>query len=62
MNSLDKYNENYNVVDDLRTNMYVSSKTKYINVKVFNIIPRLNELKALVKHVYDFMRLSMQIL
>ena len=42
--------------------MYVPSKTKYINVKVFNIIPRLNELKASVKHAYDFMRLSLQIL
>ena len=62
MNSLDKYNGSCNVVDDLCTNMYVPSETKYINVKVFNIIPRSNELKTLVKHVYEFMRLSMQIL
>ena len=30
---------------------FLSSKTKYSNVKVFNIITKLNETAALVKHI-----------
>ena len=40
-----------NAVDDLSTKIYVPSKTKGINVKVFNMITRINEDKALIKHI-----------
>ena len=34
---------------------YVSSGTKDVNIKVFNMITRINEAKTLVKHIsYDY--------
>ena len=55
MISLDKCNGSCNAVDDLSTNIYIPSKTKDINVKVFNMITRIIEAKTLVKHIlYDF--------
>ena len=54
MISLDKCNGSCNGVDDLSTKIYVSSETKVINVKVFDMIRRINEAKTLVKHFsYD---------
>ena len=38
MISLDKHNGSYNAVYDLSTKMCVPSKTKDLNVKIFNII------------------------
>ena len=52
MISLDKCYESCNAVNDLSTKICVPSKTKDVNVKVFNMITRINEAKTLVKHVY----------
>ena len=38
MISLDKCSGSWNSIDDLSTKTCIQSKTKYINVKVFNII------------------------
>ena len=43
MFSLDKCSEKCNSVDDLYTKRCVSSKTKDINVKVFNMITNKNQ-------------------
>ena len=60
MISLGKCNGNCNVVNDLSTKIYVPSKTKYVcvpieindvDVRVVNMIMKLNETKTLVKHV-----------
>ena len=41
--------------DDLSTKLFVLNETKNVNAKVFNIITRINEVKALVKHIsFDF--------
>ena len=50
MISLDKCSGNCNSVDDLYTKTSVPSKTKDINVKVFNMITNKNETKKVVKH------------
>ena len=49
--SLDEWNGNCNAVNDLSTKICVPSKTKDVNVKVFNMITRLCEAKTLVKHI-----------
>ena len=46
----DKCNESCNDVDDLTTKMCVPSETKDVNVKVFNTITRINEVKTFIKH------------
>ena len=51
MFSLGKCSGSCNATDDLSTKIKVPSKTKYINVKVFNMIKRINEAKTLVKHI-----------
>ena len=51
MISLDKCNGSCNVVDGLSTKMCVPIKTKDINVKVFYMIIRINEVKTLVKYI-----------
>ena len=52
MISLDKCNGSCNTVDDLSTKACVPSKTKDVNVKVFNMITNRNKAKALViKHI-----------
>ena len=51
MISLEKYNGSCNVVDELSMKIWVPSETKDINVKVFNMITRINEVKTLVKHI-----------
>ena len=49
---MDKCNESFNVVDDfLSIKICVPSKTKDVNVKVFNMLTRINELKNLAKHI-----------
>ena len=52
--SLDKYNGSCNAVDDLSTKIYVfpvPSKKHDVNVKVLNMIARINEIKTSVKHI-----------
>ena len=51
MIGLDKFNGSCNVADDLSTKICVPSKTKHINLKVFNMIARIYEAKTLVKHI-----------
>ena len=54
MISLDKCNWSCNAVDDLYIKICVPSKTKDVNVTVFNMIANINESKTLVKHIsYD---------
>ena len=48
---LDKCNVSCNAVDDLFTKIYVISKAKDVNVKVFNIMKKRNEEKTLIKHI-----------
>ena len=47
---LDKYNRNCNPVNDLSMRICVPSKTKDVNVKVFNMIRKGNEAKTPAKH------------
>ena len=51
MTSLDKCVEQCNAFDDLPTKICVSSITKDVNVKVLNMVTRMNEAKALVKDI-----------
>ena len=48
---LDKSNGTCNTVYALCTKICVPSKTKEVNFKVFNMITRRNEAKALVKYI-----------
>ena len=41
--SLNKCSGNYNATNDLYTKICVRSKTKDVNVKAFNIVPKSNE-------------------
>ena len=50
MVSLGKCNGSCNAIDDLSTKICVPSETKDVNVKVFRMITRINEVKSLVKH------------
>ena len=50
MISLDKCNGSYNVVDNLSTKICVPNETKDVNVKVFNMIARINQ-KRWVKRI-----------
>ena len=47
--SLNKCNGSCNIVNELYTKICVSSKTIDINVKIFNMIKKINNAKALVK-------------
>ena len=49
--SLDRYTGSWNSLDDSFAKICVSNKTKDVNVKVFNIITKLNEEKTLLKHI-----------
>ena len=54
MISIDKCSGSCNDVDDLSTKRCASSETKDVNVTVFNMITKINEIKTLVKHIsYD---------
>ena len=48
--SLEKFNESCNAVVDLSTKICVLGETKDVNVKVFNMVPSINEIKT-VKHI-----------
>ena len=52
MVSLDKCNGSCNAIDGLSTKICVPSETKDVNVKVFRMITRINEVKSLVKHFF----------
>ena len=50
--SLDKCNGNCNkAIDDFSGKVCVPSKTEGVNVKVFNMMAKINETKVLVKHL-----------
>ena len=51
MISLDKCNGACNVIDNIPIKVCIPSKTKDVNVKIFNIITRIKEVKTLVKHI-----------
>ena len=44
--SLDKCNESRNAIDDSSTKICILSETKGVNVKVFNMITRINKTKT----------------
>ena len=51
MISIDKYKGSCNTVLDLSANVCVPSKTKEVNVNVFNIITKINEAKTNIEHI-----------
>ena len=51
MISLGKCNESCDSVDDLSWKICFPNKTKSVNVKVFNMITKINETKTLIKHI-----------
>ena len=51
MISLHKCYGSCNAIDHLSTKICVPSKTKYINVKLFNLIAKINKAKIPVKHI-----------
>ena len=51
MISLDRCNWSCNTADDLSTKKCLSSETKDVNVKVFNMITRIKKAKKMVKHL-----------
>ena len=51
MISLDNSNIRCNVIEDLPTETCVSSETKDVTFKAFNIIATINDVKSLVKHI-----------
>ena len=51
MITLDKCGASYKYVGDLYTKICFPSKTKDVNVKVFNMITNKNEAKTIIKHV-----------
>ena len=54
MISLDKCNGSCNVVNDLSKKICVPSETKDVNIKVYNMITRINKAIAMAKHIpYD---------
>ena len=46
MISLVKFNGSFNAVNDLSTKTCIPSKTKNVNVKVFDMITRINDAKC----------------
>ena len=48
--NLDRCVGSYNTLNDLSTKVCVLNKTEDLNLSVFNMIPRINELKTLAKH------------
>ena len=51
MVKLDRCNGSYNNLDEPSGRRCVANKTEDINLKVFNMITRINESKTLTKHV-----------
>ena len=58
MISVDRFFGNCNVVYDLSMKICVSSKTNDINIKLFDIIARINETKTLVKHTLTYFNMA----
>ena len=55
MVSSNRCNENYNTLDDLSGSFCVPNNAKDVNVKVFNMITKINESKLSGKHtLYDW--------
>ena len=52
MVSLDKYSGGCNYSNDLSSKIRVSSKTKDINFKIFNMITNINEVKTFKSKFY----------
>ena len=48
---LDRYVRSCNTLNDLSDKLYASSKTKDLNLSVFNIITGINESKSLTKNI-----------
>ena len=51
MTSLGKCNGSCDVLDDLSAKICVPSKIKDGSIKIFNTITRINQVKALIKHI-----------
>ena len=49
--SLDRFNGTCSTVEDLPAKIFVLNKTKAKHVEVFNMVTRINESKALLKHI-----------
>ena len=49
--NLDKYAWSYNTLDDLSSRICVPNETEDLNWHVFNMITRINQSKALMKHI-----------
>ena len=54
MVSWDRSTGSCNTLDDLSGKICVPNKTQNVNLNVFNLVTRINEVKALTKHIsYD---------
>ena len=51
MVNLDRCNGSCNTLDDPSSRIFVSNKAENVNIKVFNMITRVNESKTLTKHI-----------
>ena len=51
MFSLDKCIGSCNAVDELFAKICVPNETKDVDVKVFNMVTKINEAKAMVRHI-----------
>ena len=49
--SVDRWNRSYNTVDDLPVKLCAPNKIKDVNVKVCNIITRINKSKTLLNYI-----------
>ena len=52
--SLHKCNGSCNAVDESSLEIFLSSETKDINVKVFSIAVRINEVENIGKYIFQF--------
>ena len=53
MISVDRFFGNCNVADDLSMKICVPSETNDINIRLFDIVTRINETKTLVKRYFE---------
>ena len=51
MVKLDRCVESCNTMNDLSNKVCIPNKTEDLNLRVFNMITRINELKTLAKHI-----------
>ena len=47
----DRYIRSRNILNDLSNKVFIPNKTEDLNLRVFNIIARLNESKTLTNHI-----------